>query len=199
MDLQSSSPPEGGSLRGLFRGLLALFGAVALLAIADLLADSGEGLSLAHVLTEGGIVVAGCWGAWLAARRLRESGRRADRAEAEVQLLDQRLAATRVEAERWRAEAKDLLQGLGAAIDRQLTRWQLTPAETQIALLLLKGLSHKEVAAARAVGEATVRQQSRAIYQKAGVQGRHELAAFFLEGLLAPSDPSGDGTFAPMR
>lgn len=192
MDLQSSQPPDGGSLRSLFRGLFVLFGAVAALAVTDLLADSGEGLSLVHVLTEGGIVLAGGCGAWLAARRLRESGRRADLAEAEVHELDERLAATRVEAERWRAEAKDLLQGLGAAIDRQLARWQLTPAETQIALLLLKGLSHKEVAAARAVGEATVRQQSRAIYQKAGVQGRHELAAFFLEGLLAPPDPARD-------
>lgn len=192
MELQPPHPPDGGSQQRLFAGLVGLFALVASLAITDLLADSGEGLSLTHLLTESTIVVAGGVGAWLAARRLRAVHRRVDAAEAEVRQLDARLAATRIEAERWRAEAKDLLQGLGAAIDRQLARWQLTPAETQIALLLLKGLSHKEVAAARDVGEATVRQQSRAIYQKAGVQGRHELAAFFLEGLLAPPDPSQD-------
>lgn len=192
MDLQPSHPPDGGSQLRLFRGLILLFVAVAILAITDLLADSGEGLSPAHLLTEGAIVAAGALGAALAARRLRAVHRRVHEVQAEVRQLDARLVATRAEAERWRAEAKDLLLGLGAAIDRQLARWQLTPAETQIALLLLKGLSHKEVAQVRAVGEATVRQQSRAIYQKAGVQGRHELAAFFLEGLLAPPDSAGD-------
>jgi DNA-binding NarL/FixJ family response regulator len=51
---------------------------------------------------------------------------------------------------------------------------------------LLKGLSHKEVAIIRDVSDATIRQQARSIYQKAGVAGRHELAAFFLEDLTLP-------------
>jgi hypothetical protein len=38
----------------------------------------------------------------------------------------------------------------------------------------------------RAVSEATARQQAAAVYRKAGVAGRHDLAAFFLEDLLAP-------------
>ncbi|MCA8965693.1 MAG: response regulator transcription factor [Planctomycetes bacterium] len=103
--------------------------------------------------------------------------------------LDATLHRARAEAEQWRTEARDLLQGLGAAIDRQLTRWQLTAAERDIAMLLLKGMSHKEIASLRNVGEATVRQQSRAIYQKAKVAGRHELAAFFLEDLVATPRP----------
>jgi DNA-binding NarL/FixJ family response regulator len=41
-------------------------------------------------------------------------------------------------------------------------------------------------ATVRGVGETTVRQQSRAIYRKSGLSGRHELAAFFLEDLLGP-------------
>ena len=41
----------------------------------------------------------------------------------------------------------------------------------------------------RQVSEATVRQQGRAIYQKAGLRGRHDLAAFFLEDLLDPRPP----------
>jgi DNA-binding NarL/FixJ family response regulator len=36
------------------------------------------------------------------------------------------------------------------------------------------------------VSETTVRQQARAIYRKAGLSGRHDLAAFFLEDLLGP-------------
>ena len=48
-------------------------------------------------------------------------------------------------------------------------------------------LSWEEVdVPAPAAGEATVRQQSTAIYRKAGLDGRHDLAAFFLEDLLAP-------------
>ena len=55
-----------------------------------------------------------------------------------------------------------------------------------MALLLLKGLSHKEVATVRAVSERTVREQARAVYSKSGLTGRAALSAFFLEDLLAP-------------
>ena len=78
------------------------------------------------------------------------------------------------------------MRGLGGAIDRQLADWGLSPAEQDVALLLLKGLSHKEIADLRGTSEATVRQQSRGIYRKAGLEGRHDLAAFFLEDLLGP-------------
>lgn len=77
--------------------------------------------------------------------------------------------------------------GLGQAIDEQFDRWHLSPAEKEVGLLLLKGLSHKEVAEARAVTEATARQQARAVYKKAGLSGRHDLAAFFLEDLMLPT------------
>lgn len=55
-----------------------------------------------------------------------------------------------------------------------------------MALLLLKGLSHKEVAAIRATSERTVREQARSLYAKAGLTGRAALSAFFLEDLIAP-------------
>ena len=86
----------------------------------------------------------------------------------------------------WRQEASDLIAGLSQAIDRQLERWNLSPAEKEVALLLLKGLSHKDVGRLRGVSEATVRQQARSLYDKAGLAGRHDLAAFFLEDLLDP-------------
>lgn len=73
------------------------------------------------------------------------------------------------------------------AIDRQFERWGLFAAEREVALLLLKGLSHKEVASARETSERTVRQQALAVYRKAGLSGRAELAAFFLEDLLLPA------------
>jgi DNA-binding CsgD family transcriptional regulator len=63
----------------------------------------------------------------------------------------------------------------------------LTVSEKEVAFLLLKGLSLKEIAAIRETSEKTARAQSTAIYEKSGLAGRSELAAFFLEDLLAPS------------
>jgi DNA-binding CsgD family transcriptional regulator len=41
----------------------------------------------------------------------------------------------------------------------------------------------------RGISEATARQQARAVYRKAGVGGRNDLAAFFLEDLALPKSP----------
>jgi DNA-binding NarL/FixJ family response regulator len=124
--------------------------------------------------------------ALLASRaRLALAEAEASEARGETTALAQRLSESRAEAERWKQDAADLIGGLGAAIDRQLHKWGLSPAEKEVALLLLKGLSHKEVASLRSVSETTVRQQARALYKKAGLEGRADLAAFFLEDLLA--------------
>jgi DNA-binding NarL/FixJ family response regulator len=55
-------------------------------------------------------------------------------------------------------------------------------------LQLLQGKSHKEIAAATGPSERTVRQHAATAYEKAGLGGRAELAAFFLEGLMLPAD-----------
>jgi DNA-binding CsgD family transcriptional regulator len=96
------------------------------------------------------------------------------------------LELARIQGQRWRAEARSHLNGLGKAIDEQFSRWNLTEAEREVALLLLKGLSNKEIAPVRAASERTVREQARPIYSKAGLTGRAALSAFFLEDLLAP-------------
>jgi DNA-binding CsgD family transcriptional regulator len=101
-------------------------------------------------------------------------------------MLVRDLDAAQAEASRWKGEADDVLRGLGVAIDRQFERWNLSSAEREVALLLLKGLAHKEIAELRATSERTVRQQSLAVYRKAGLSGRAELSAFFLEDLLLP-------------
>ena len=98
------------------------------------------------------------------------------------------LELARVQGQRWRSESRTLLNGLGEAMAAQFTRWNLTEAEREVALLLLKGLSSKEVAVVRAASERTVREQARSIYAKAGLTGRAGLSAFFLEDLLAPID-----------
>jgi DNA-binding CsgD family transcriptional regulator len=59
-------------------------------------------------------------------------------------------------------------------------------AERDVALILLKGLSSKEIAAVRSTSERTVREQARCIYAKTNLRGRAGLSAYFLEDLLAP-------------
>ncbi|MGO4331334.1 helix-turn-helix transcriptional regulator [Cupriavidus sp. 2TAF22] len=71
-------------------------------------------------------------------------------------------------------------------IQEQFEKWRLTQAEKDIALLLIKGLTLDEIAAVRESRSKTVRQHATNIYAKAGLDGRHHLAAFFLEDLLAP-------------
>lgn len=171
----------------LLAGVLVAFVAVALLAALDLASDLREGTTVGHVVAEGGGFLVAMAGAVFMARRLLRVVRSERAAREEASALAERLKETEAEAARWRGEARDLLDGLGAALDRQFERWKLSPAEKEVALLLLKGLSHKELAEVRSITEATARQQARAVYKKAGLSGRNDLAAFFLEDLLLPS------------
>ncbi len=190
MGLHDDSSSFSGRQRRITAGIAASFAMITVLAGFDLVADVAEGTTIFHVLVEGGVLLIGIVGLVFMSRRFMALSRTARALTSERGELAVRLEATREDAERWRKEAADLLRGLGVSIDEQLSRWALTPAEKEVALLLLKGLSLKEVAAVREVGEATARQQARAVYRKAGLAGRSELAAFFLEDLLLP--PSGD-------
>jgi DNA-binding CsgD family transcriptional regulator len=107
---------------------------------------------------------------------------------AERMALIRDLAAARAEGEGWRRRVHSHLEGLGAAIERQLQDWGLTDAEREVGLLMLKGFSHKEIGALRGTSEATVRQQARAAYQKSGMNGRAAFCAYFLEDLLPSQD-----------
>lgn len=171
------------------KGLAIAFALVLALATADLVGDFRQGTTLLHALLEGTIALVGLAGVVWAAARIRRLSTEAATLRVEAEALEGRLRASYAEAERWRTQAADLISGLSAAIDQQLERWNLSGAEREVALLLLKGLSHKEIAQIRGVGEATVRQQAAAIYRKAGLSGRHDLAAFFLEDLLSPRSP----------
>mgnify|MGYP001815035200 FL=1 len=167
-------------------GVLLAFIGVALFAAIDISEDLREGTTLRHVGVEGSILLLALVGSMLMAHRLAMTLRRARAVEKEAFALAEQLDATRAEADRWRSEARDVMEGLGQALDQQFDRWSLTPAEKEVALLLLKGLSHKEIAQLRSVTEATARQQARAVYKKGGLSGRHDLAAFFLEDLMLP-------------
>lgn len=108
-------------------------------------------------------------------------------AQSTVSLRDS-LEAQRLDRDAWKASAEAALEGLGRAIDAQFTSWHLTPTEREVALMLLKGYGHKEIAALTRRSERTVRQHAGVVYEKAGIAGRAELAAFFLNDLMLPED-----------
>ncbi|BDG02731.1 helix-turn-helix transcriptional regulator [Anaeromyxobacter oryzae] len=157
----------------------SILGLVAVLVGLDVAGDARAGGSIPHLVLEVAIMIVALagtvalWGQLFAVRR---------RARA----LQRDLVRAEADLARFRAESQDHLRGLAVAIDRQFERWSLSAAEREVALLLLKGLTHKDIAAVRETSERTVRQQSLAVYRKAGLAGRAELAAFFLEDLLLP-------------
>ena len=167
--------------------LIAVFSVIAVLVVLDVLADISEGTTTAHILVEAGIGLVALFGAGILTWRVVGVARAARRQAAE---LGDSLESSRQAATEWRNEAQGLLRGLGAKIDSQFAKWNLTPAEKEVALFLLKGFSHRDVARLRQVSEATARQQARAIYRKAGIAGRHDFAGFFLEDLVLP--PNAD-------
>lgn len=159
--------------------VLLLLAVVAVGGATDLYLDRPERWFTPHVLVEATIMLVSAgtavylWRGWrTAATRLAGT--------------QHSLVAREAERDHWRARAEAALDGLSRAIDDQCSRWRLTPTEREVALLLLKGQGHKQIAAASGRSERTVRQHAVSVYEKSGLAGRAELAAFFLEGLMIP-------------
>jgi DNA-binding CsgD family transcriptional regulator len=69
-------------------------------------------------------------------------------------------------------------------LEERFDDWGLTPAERDVALLLVKGLSLAEIARLRNSAEGTVKAHCNKVYGKAGVTGRTQLVSLFLEDLM---------------
>lgn len=162
--------------------VITVLSLVALMVGADLLVDTQEGVTLLHVFFEGSAGLAALFGIFYFARgSFQLQHQLADSLNA-----NQKLAQ---EVADWKNATQKYVQGLSESIDTQLTKWNLSHAEKEVALLLLKGLSLKEIASIRNTSEKTARVQSMAVYAKSGLTGRSELAAFFLEDILQPQAP----------
>jgi len=172
------------NLKRRFRPRLLMAGAFTLIAILvgwDLVSDQGAGVDTLHLVIEFLVLlIAAASGMflilrdWQQRRRLRE--------------LAGQIHQVRADSARWRARYQDTIRGLGNAIQAQFVEWNLSAAESEIALLILKGLGLGEIAALRDTSERTVREQARAVYRKSGTANRASLSAFFLEDLLLPMD-----------
>ncbi|MEM6617639.1 MAG: helix-turn-helix transcriptional regulator [Pseudomonadota bacterium] len=96
------------------------------------------------------------------------------------------LLARRSDKERSRAvSARRITSGQFAdVVSDHFKEMDLTDAETEVAWLLLKGMSILEIAQIRKTREGTVRAQCTAIYKKAGVTGKSQLVAQLVEDVL---------------
>ena len=157
--------------------ILLLTGAVVVASAGDIVSDLSHGAPLRHVLQE---VVLMSLAAVLTLRVFRNV--RLQRRQLEY--LKKEMAQMGDPARPVSPLIVDARKRLSEAVDAQFKDWQLSPGEREIGVLLIKGLSIKEIAALRETHEKTVRQQASAIYRKAGVSGRHAFAAWFIEDLL---------------
>ncbi len=91
-------------------------------------------------------------------------------------------------AMRERNEAHEKLRRASGAfmdlLEERFREWALTPAERDVALFAIKGMSTSEIAALRTTSEGTVKAQTNAIYRKAGVSGRPQLLSLFIDDLM---------------
>lgn len=146
---------------------------------SDLMWDFRQGAPIEHIISDGFIAIISIALTCFLGFRLAEFVRRAENSKHEIDLLRQ-------DAFKWREAAKSHIEGLSSAINMQLENWELTPSEKEIAFHLILGLSMREIAQIRNTNEKTARAQAGAIYQKSGLGGRADLAAYFLADLLQP-------------
>lgn len=161
------------------RFLLAwMLSGIAFFGLTDLLLDQPESFWDLHAGVEGiffGLSfgsAAYLWAGWIRTRH------RLGRTLASLDL-------NREERDLWKLRSEKFVRGIREEIEAQFNRWELSPAERETALWLLRGYGHKKIAEILQKSERTVRQQAIAVYRKSGLHGRAELSAFFLEGLLA--------------
>ncbi|GMV10872.1 MAG: hypothetical protein AMXMBFR55_26060 [Gemmatimonadota bacterium] len=171
---------------------IAILALVAIGGTTDLVLDKPERLLSAHVLFELALILFSLGSIALLSLQWRRAAIALAGTQRTLAATRRSLEAQAAERDAWRRSAESVLAGLGQAIDRQFTAWGLTPTEREVALLLLKGYGHKQVAAQTGRSERTVRQHAVSVYQKSGLAGRAELAAFFLQDLMLPGGTPRD-------
>jgi DNA-binding NarL/FixJ family response regulator len=83
------------------------------------------------------------------------------------------------------SESLRLLRGeMDSFVRGKFDEWNLTSAERDIAMYMLKGMSIAEIASARSTAEGTVKAQTSNIFRKTGVTTRMELMSLFMDEFL---------------
>ncbi len=143
----------------------------------DIFWDMSHGASLLHVVQEGILLCLSLVAVYLLLMGIRSQRQ-------QITALKTELVSSRETAQHAQKYLLEARQQFREVIKQQFNDWGLSPSEQEVGLLLLKGLSLKEIAVIRDTMEKTVRQQASAIYKKAGLNGRHAFSAWFIEDIL---------------
>jgi len=94
------------------------------------------------------------------------------------------LARFRARTQRVEEQLKIAAGAFAQVLEDRFTDWGLTPAEKDVALFLVKGMSTSEISGLRNTSEGTIKAQTNAIYRKSGVNGRSQLLSLFIDDLM---------------
>ena len=143
----------------------------------DVVTDIGLGVPVWHIVEESFIVLISAIGAVYLIIDIHKSTKK-------LEHLAETLSDSQLHLKNITEKMKTARKQYSEVIHQQFEDWSLTSGEQQVGMLLLKGLSFKEMAVVRETKEKTIRQQASTIYGKAGLEGRHEFSAWFLEDFL---------------
>lgn len=156
-------------------------------ALVDIVIDMREGVTIGHLVHEAALWLFSMIGAAYQFRIIKWQSKEMLEFKQKISELDTLNGQLKAEQENFQKKISHLSNEFLNHIDEQFNKWSFTRGEKEIALLLIKGLSMKEIADIRGSNENTVRQQASQIYKKSALGGRMELSAFFLDDLLALS------------
>ncbi|GAA5137446.1 helix-turn-helix transcriptional regulator [Thalassotalea piscium] len=159
------------------RVIAAILMIIMVLNFFDVLTDISLGVPAWHIFSESLIVIVSGIGAIFLIKDIYAKSSNVAKLKNELMISDDKLKNISTEMINARTQYAEVIHS-------QFERWGLTKSEQEVAMLLLKGLSFKEISGLRNTKEKTVRQQASLIYSKASVQGRHEFAAWFLEDFM---------------
>ena len=143
----------------------------------DVYVDIGLGVPTAHVIEESMIVLISGWAAIFLIFDMRKRSIKLEKLATQLKNADTQIRSLNDKMDEERAHFSEVIK-------LQFEQWNLTKGEQQVAFLLLKGLSLKEISVVRNTKEATVRQQASSIYSKSLLDGRHEFSAWFIKDLF---------------
>jgi DNA-binding CsgD family transcriptional regulator len=162
----------------------AFFGfsiAVGFLTTLDLFLEISRGISLFHIFFEGSV---GILAIIFIVKLISKEWAQTKLVQEKLNLLEKESISLREDNVKYKHATLKHVNEISVIIDQQMDEWGLSKSEKDVAVLLLKGLSHKEIAEIRQTAEKTVRHQSGIIYSKARLEGRAQLSAFFLEDIF---------------
>jgi len=122
--------------------LIVMLLIVIIINTADFLKDIGQGDEWMHIGLEILTVCLSLWGIFMLVNSIKKRS-------LEIDLLSQQVEQANSDLELTHHKLKKIGREYSKYLHKQFEAWELTPSEKEVALVLLKGLSFKEIAELR--------------------------------------------------